>query len=112
MKPMSDRLNYTVGSGNVFADLELPHAEERLAKAKLAYRICALIGERGWGEADAADELGIDRPEVPALLDGRLAAFSLERLIHFLNALDQDVEIVVRPNPSRDRPAGVIVAAD
>lgn len=109
---MSGRVTFTVGSGNVFADLGLPDAEERLAKAKLAHRVYQLVEERGWDVAGAAAELGIDLAEASALLGGRLAGFSIGRLFHLLNALDQDVEIVVRPNRSRDRPAGVTVAAD
>jgi predicted XRE-type DNA-binding protein len=108
---MSGRIKYTVGSGNVFADLGLPNAEERLAKAKLAYRIVKLIEERGWSDAEASEALGIDVSRASALIGGRLAEFSLDRLFRFLNALDQDVEITVRPNPSRERPAGLTVAA-
>lgn len=108
---MSDRIEYTVGSTNVFADLGLPDPEERLAKAKLAYRISKLVEARGWSPAETAETLGIDQPRTSALLSGRLADFSLEQLFRFLNALDQDIEITVRPNPSRERPAGVMVAA-
>jgi predicted XRE-type DNA-binding protein len=108
---MSDRIEYTVGSGNVFADLELPDPEERLAKAKLAYQISKLVESCGWTHAEAAKALDLEPPDVSALLGGRLAEFSLERLFRFLNALDQDVEIRIRPNPSRERPAGVTVAA-
>lgn len=109
---MSGSVTFTVGSDNVFADLELPDAEERLAKATLAHRVYRLVEERGWEVAEVAAELGIDSAEASALLGGRLAGFSIGRLFHLLNALDQDIEIVVRPNRSRDRPAGVIVAAD
>ena len=109
---MSERTGYVVGSGNVFADLGLPNPDERLAKAKLAYRISKLVDERGWGQVETARALGIDQPQVAALIGGRLASFSIEQLFRFLNALDQDVEITVRPNPSRERPAGVTVAAD
>jgi len=36
-------LDYTVSSGNVFADLGLPNPEELLAKAELANKITVLI---------------------------------------------------------------------
>jgi len=109
---MSGRVTFTVGSGNVFADLGLPDAEERLAKAELAHRIYRLVEERGWEDARTAAEFGIDPAEASALLGGRLAGFSIGRLFHLLNALDQDIEIVVRPNRSGNRPAGLTVAAD
>jgi predicted XRE-type DNA-binding protein len=84
-------------SGNVFADLAVPDADEALAKAELARRICALLSERKLTQARAAAVLGVDQPKVSALIRGKLDGFSTERLFRFLNALGQDVEIVVRP---------------
>jgi len=84
-------------SGNVFADLAVPDADEALAKAELARRICALLAERKLTQARAAAVLGIDQPKVSALVRGKLEGFSTDRLFRFLNALGQDVEIVVRP---------------
>jgi len=85
------------GSGNVFADLNLPDSNELLAKTELARQIGLLIDKAGLTQTQAAAALGIDQPKVSALLRGKLADFSTERLIRFLNALGQDVEIVVRP---------------
>jgi len=90
-----------VGSGNVFADLGLPDADEMLVKADLAHRIGRLVEENKLTQAQAAARLGIDQPKISALLHGRLKDFSTDRLIRFLNALDQDVEIVVKPRPAR-----------
>ena len=42
-------------------------------------------------------DLGL--PEPDELFAGKLAGFSMERLIRFLNALDRDVRIVVSPEP-------------
>ncbi len=85
------------GSGNVFADLGLPNAEERLAKAKLARQICVLISRLKLNQTQAAQRLGADQPKVSALMHGRLEGFSTERLIKFLNALDCDVLLSIRP---------------
>jgi predicted XRE-type DNA-binding protein len=84
-------------SGNVFADLEVPNPGDALAKAELAQRINVLISERKLTQERAATVLGIDQPKISALSRGKLAGFSTDRLIRFLNALGQDVEIVVRP---------------
>lgn len=84
---------------NVFADLGRPDADELLAKAELARMVRRLIAERGLTQAAAADVLGIAQPDVSNLHRGRLAGFSMERLYRFLNALGQDVRIVVRPKP-------------
>lgn len=100
---MAELPEHTVSSGNVFADLGLPDADELLAKADLAIRISGIIDERELTQAEAAELLGIDQPKVSALVRGRLEGFSIERLTRFLNALGQDVEIVVRPMPRSQR---------
>jgi predicted XRE-type DNA-binding protein len=84
-------------SGNVFADLGLRNPQEALAKAQLAQRIRALVGERGLTQAQAAAVLGLDQPKVSALMRGRLRGFSVERLFRCLKALGQEIEIVIRP---------------
>lgn len=84
-------------SGNVFADLGLPHPEQELLKAKLTLRIYRLIKGRGLTQTAAGKILGIRQPHVSALMRNRSGAFSVERLMKFLTALGQDVEIVVRP---------------
>lgn len=94
---MSDELRYTAGSGNVFADLGYLDAEEALLKARLAHEIGAIIRERQVTQAAAGDLLGLDRPKVSALVRGRLAGFSIERLLRCLTALERDVTIVVGP---------------
>jgi predicted XRE-type DNA-binding protein len=89
---------YEVGD-NIFADLGRPNADELLAKAELARAIRRLIAEGGLTQAAAAEVLGITQPDVSNLHRGRLAGFSMERLYRFLNALGQDVQIVVQPKP-------------
>lgn len=87
-------------AGNVFEDIELPDAVGRLAKAELARQIGAAIRERGLTQTAAATALGIDQPKVSALLNGRLAGFSIERLMHFLDLLGKEVQIVVSDRAS------------
>jgi predicted XRE-type DNA-binding protein len=100
---MKAKIRMVRGTGNVFADLGLPRPEERLAKASLALEIERVIRKRGLSQAAAAEALGIDQPKVSALRNGRLNGFSVERLIRFLNALDRDVEIVIKPKPRSRR---------
>ena len=85
------------GSGNIFADLGLPHPEQELLKAKLTLQIYRLIKRRGLKQAEAGKILGIQQPHVSALMRNRASAFSVGRLMDFLTALGQDVEIIVRP---------------
>ena len=50
----------------------------------------------GHTRLEAAKVLGTTQPKVSNLLNGRLQGFSMERLLRFLNALDRDVQIVVK----------------
>ena len=89
------------GSGNVFADLGFPNAERERIKAHLTLRIYRLIKGRNLTQADAGKILGIRQPHVSTLMRGQSGAFSTERLMEFLTALGQDVEITVRPTRKR-----------
>ena len=86
------------GSGNVFADLGLPHPEQELLKAKLTLQIYRLIKSRDLTQAEAGKILGIKQPHVSLLMRNRAGSFSVGRLMEFLTALGQDVEIAVRPS--------------
>ena len=86
------------GSGNVFADIDLPNAQEHLVKAQLVYKIDGLMKARGLRQVAAAKLFGVKQPDVSKMLRGDFRQFSVERLMRFLVALGQDVEIVVRPH--------------
>lgn len=97
--------DYVAGSGNVFADVGFPNAEDALVKAQLAARIADMIERRGLSQAQAARVLKVDQPKVSALERGRLSGFSVERLMRFLLLLGNDIEIVVTERRrSRSRP--------
>lgn len=87
----------TDGTTNVFDDLDLPDAAERQTKTRLALAVNELIKARGLKQREAAEELGIPQPKVSALKNYRLDQFSVEKLMEFLTALNQDVEIMIRP---------------
>ena len=91
----------TKSSGNVFADLGFPNPEREEIKARLTLQIYRLIKERGLTQTEAGAILGIKQPHVSSLMRGQSGVFSVERLIEFLNALGQDVEITVRPATKR-----------
>lgn len=95
----ADDFRVTPSSGNVFADLGVPESEEELAKADLAACIVAEIKARRLTQVAAAERMGIDQPKVSALMNGKLASFSSDRLMHLLNTLDQDLEILVSEKP-------------
>jgi predicted XRE-type DNA-binding protein len=99
----------TLSSGNVFADIGVPRAEEVLFKADLAIAIGDVVRRRRLTQGTAARIVGIDQPKVSALLSGDTRGFSADRLIKILTRLGQDVEI--RVHKSRTGKGRVRVAA-
>jgi predicted XRE-type DNA-binding protein len=98
------------GTSNVLADLGFPDAEELSAKTILAKKINDIVAERDLTQAQAATLLGMPQPKISAVRNYKLRGISLERLMQALTALDQHVEIVVRPS-TRATPARIDVAA-
>jgi predicted XRE-type DNA-binding protein len=98
-------------SGNVFADLRLPNAEEKQTKVRLAVAINRIIEDQRLTQGTAARRLKINQPKISALSNYRLEGFSVERLMNFLTALDQDVDIVIRRKPRSGRTGRILVTA-
>jgi predicted XRE-type DNA-binding protein len=101
----------TPSSGNIFTDLRLPNAEEKQTKARLAVAINQIIAGQELSQVAAARRLKINQPKISALANYRLDGFSVERLMHFLTALDRDVEILIRPKPRSRKAARILVTA-
>ena len=107
---MTKKIRYEVGSDNAFADIGLLNAEEHLIKAQLVYKIDALMKARKLKQTEAAELFGVKQPDVSKMLCGDFRQFSVERLMRFLVALGQDVEIVVRPHRGKQKTAQLRVA--
>ena len=89
----TENLAIEVSSGNVFADLGRPDAEELLLKAELTLRIAQLIEKKGWTQSQTAERINLDQPKVSRLLRGELSGFSVDRLLAILNRLGHSVEL-------------------
>jgi predicted XRE-type DNA-binding protein len=107
----NEEIPVLASSGNLFADLGRPDAEEALARVRLAQQIAEIIERKALSQADAAVLMGLDQPKVSALVRGRLSGFSTDRLLRCLMLLGQDVEIVVRDKPSDHPKAHISVVA-
>jgi predicted XRE-type DNA-binding protein len=101
---------YQTGSHNVFQDIGVPNAEEHFLKAQLVFKIDTIMKRRGMKQADAANLLGVRQPDVSKMLRGQFRQFSVKRLLRFPVALNQDVEIVVKPHRNTSNPAALHVA--
>jgi predicted XRE-type DNA-binding protein len=92
---------HTKGSGNIFADLGLPNAEEHHLKAALVLQIKRLMVEREITQTEAAKLVDMKQPDLSKLLRGHFKLVSVEKLLRMLTAFDQDVEITVKPHRKR-----------
>ena len=97
----SERIAVHAGSGNVYADLGYPDADEMLVKAQLVSKIAEIIRQRGLTQVEAAKVLGLTQPKVSAMLRGQFRGFSERRLIDCLTSLGRDVQIVIKEAPRR-----------
>jgi predicted XRE-type DNA-binding protein len=85
----------------VFKDLGVPNADEHMVKAQLVFKIDSIMKERRLKQVEAAALFGVRQPDISMMLRGEFRQFSVERLLRFLVALNQDVEIVVKPHRGR-----------
>jgi predicted XRE-type DNA-binding protein len=87
-------------SDDVLADVP----EKYRVRAQLICRIDAWRRARRLRQVDLAELLGTSQADVSQMLHGCFNQFSVERLLRFLVALGQDVDIVLTP---RDRSRNV-----
>jgi predicted XRE-type DNA-binding protein len=107
MTKKSSEEKISASSGNVFRDLGIANADEEQTKVRLAVAINRILENST--QQEAARQLGTKQPNVSALRNYRLEGFSAERLMHFLNVLDHDVEINIRRKPRSRRAAAIFV---
>lgn len=105
-----DMLDCSPSSGNVFKDLGLSNPDERLAKAKLAYKINRLIADQGMARKKEADFMGLSRSKMTNLRNGRLKNLTIDHLFSLLGKLDYHIEIRVSPKSNRDTQESIDVA--
>jgi predicted XRE-type DNA-binding protein len=104
------RMTAEKSSGNVFADIGFGNAEREQLKAHLTLQIYRIIKDRELTQAQAGTILGIKQPHVSLLMRNRSGNFSVERLMDFLVALGQDVEITVRPTRKSHGQMSIVLA--
>ncbi len=97
-KKVSERA-VTRGSDNVFSELGFSNGEaaDLKVKAELTLQIYQRIKDLGLTQVKAAEQLGLSQPDISKLMAGRHTGYSVDRLLALLNALEVDVDIVVRP---------------
>ena len=105
-KAERDTVEVEQGSGNVFADLGLPDADELYTRARIGFGVYEILKSRKLKQREIADLLGIPQPEVSHLMNGHFSRFTTDKLLDFLKRLDQKVTIRIGPHepgePFRD----------
>jgi len=86
-------------SGNVYADLGLPDAEEMLVKARLAAKIGEIIKHRHLTQQQAAEILSMPQSKISNMLRGNFRGISESKMLECLNLLGRDIEIVIKKAP-------------
>jgi predicted XRE-type DNA-binding protein len=109
-KTHSRVIGVTKGSGNIFTDLGLPNPEQELLKAQLTLQIYTILTGSGMTQVEMGKILGVQQPQVSLLMRNRAGNFPIRRLMEFLTALRQDVEITVRPSRKEHGALSVISA--
>lgn len=87
------------GSGNVFRDLDDPHADLKQAKAILAARIIAVLNDRGLSVGRAASQTAFVAADFSRIRNADLRRFTLDRLMKMLAALDNRVRVTILVEP-------------
>ena len=98
-----------VGSGNVFADLGFPNANELQLKVRLAMAVNRALEEQRLSKEKAAKLLSVRKRQVSELVRYRLESFSVAQLMDFLTLLGKDVEICIGPRRMGQRRSGIQV---
>jgi predicted XRE-type DNA-binding protein len=99
---MMSAIPVCAGSGNVFADFDLPNPDEDLAKSETCIEIFQRMAELGLTPAQAAERMGLAELDAEDIVCGRFGRFGLGCLMGCLNSLGEDVEIFFR---RRDPPS-------
>ncbi len=92
-------------SGNVFRDIGVRHPGRVMYRAEIMAKIAQIIEERGITQKEAAGLLGLPQSKISCLMNGKLSMFSMEHLFEILNALNSDVEIIIKPKTREEKTA-------
>ena len=89
------KIEHEVSSGNVYEDLGYEDSTEMKIKAKAVRMLAMTIAESGMTQSDVASILGIDQPKISRILRGQFRGLSLEKIMSFILALGNDIDINV-----------------
>ncbi|WOD13151.1 helix-turn-helix transcriptional regulator [Pseudomonas sp. NyZ704] len=100
-----------VRTANVYADLDIPNADEMQVKAQLASQIGEIIKTHKWKQGQAAEVIGMPQSKVSKMLRGQFRGISEAMMLECLTRLGLDVQIVIGADSHSTTPGRVSVVA-
>ena len=85
----------TPSDGNIFADLNLPDAENLKLRSELMIAIRKWVTDTGMTQAEAAKRLNTTQPILNDVLRGRYERFTIDRLVNLLDAAGLRITVSV-----------------
>ncbi len=80
---------------SAFHEIGLPDADELVTKSRLLRFVAEEIRRRRLTQKEAGDLLGLDQPNVSALMNEKLSRFSVQKLMRLVGRLGYKVSIHV-----------------
>jgi predicted XRE-type DNA-binding protein len=87
------------GSGNVFADFDVPDSNLRQLRAKLASEIVKVLDAEGLTVRDAGARTGVAAADFSRIRQTKLDRFTIDRMLRIFDRLSYDVQITVSVTP-------------
>lgn len=94
---MKTNLEYTIGSDNIFEDLDLENPEELAIKSDLMDQIEHIIKQKRLTKKAVCKLFNLKDADVSAIKNIDWFDYSLNQLICFLDLLGHEVSVVVTP---------------
>ena len=114
MADHDDDFELVRGSGNVFADFDVPDANLRQVRAILAAEIVKTLDSEGLTVRDAEARTGIAAADFSRIRQVKLDRFTIDRLMRILDRLNRDVHVKIsvaaRPRSSKGPMASPLAA--
>ena len=87
------KTEFEASSGNVFADLGLPDAEQLKIKSGLVIEIVRAVRRLKLTQEEAGRRMGVSQAKVSGMMRGDFSNLSEQKLMECLNRLGYDIEI-------------------
>lgn len=99
MTDQTDDIEVVRGSGNVFADFDVPDASLRQLRAILAAEVVKTLDKDRLSVRDAEARTGIAAADFSRIRQVKLDRFTVDRLMRILDRLNRDVRVKISVGP-------------